>query len=366
MNPRCARLLLVPLALALAGWGPLPTDRAMPLRDYLGDPAFPDDVWKASTPEAEGMDGKRLEAAVAAALTRNHVLHAFLVLRHGKLVLERYGTVNGRQLTPADLHELHSTTKTFTGTLIGLAIADGKLASVRAPVMPFFQGADLRDRDPRKAKLTVEDLLTMRSGLEYHEGQDDRYFHLEACAAEAFLGRPLAADPGSRWNYSTGDSQVLAELVRRTTGKTPLAYAEEKLFAPLGIRDVRWLADGSGTQFGGYGLFLRPRDLARFGQLLAGRGRWKGAQLVPAAWLAEATRAHVETPWAGAYAYQGWIPSGVPIAFATRGYQGQNMYVFPDLDLVVVFNAAMPYQTADVDLDALVAEFVLPAVKPGT
>jgi CubicO group peptidase (beta-lactamase class C family) len=307
------------------------------------------------------MDGARLEAAVAAAQARGLALHAFLVVRHGKLVLERYGTRAGRQLTPADDHEVYSTTKTFTGMLVGLALADGKLASVRAPVMPFFEGAALADRSPEKDGLVLEDLLTMRSGLEYEEGRDHHVFGSAACAAEAFLGRPLVAAPGKRWSYSTADSQILAEIVRRATGKTPLALAQERIFAPLGIAGVRWQADGGGTQFGGFGLSLRPRDLARFGQLLLARGSWNGAQLVPAEWVEAATRPHAETPWAGgSYGYQCWIPRLG--GFATRGYQGQDMYVFPERDLIVVFNGELPYQSADPELDRLVSEFVLPAV----
>jgi CubicO group peptidase (beta-lactamase class C family) len=363
MNPSpCRALILLALIPTLAAAWPGQGGAVRPLKDFLGDPAYPDDLWRASAPAAEGLDGARLEAAAVAVVERKLALHAFLVVRHGKLVFERYGTRDGRQLTPADDHPLHSTTKTFTGTLVGLAIADGTIGSVRTPVLPFFAGDAIGNRSEAKETMVVEDLLTMRSGLDYREGADEGLFQAEACSALAFLGRPVVSPPGLRWNYSSGDSQILAEVLRRATGRTPLAFAQARLFEPLGITQVRWQADEGGTQHGGRGLSLRPRDLARFGQLLLQRGSWNGVQLVPAAWLDAAMKPHADTPWEGGrYAYQGWVPRLG--GFATRGYEGQDMYVFPDLDLVVVFNAALPYQRADATLDGLVQEFVLPAVR---
>lgn len=350
------------LCLATLGWGP-PTAPPAPgtvLRDFLGDPSIPDDFWKASTPAAEGMDGAKLEAAVKAIQARGWAIHSFLVVRHGKLVLERYGADGDRPLGPGDLHVLHSTTKTVTGALVGIALAEGRLPAPSAPVLDFFRADEIQGHPPAKIRMRVEDLLTMRSGLEYLEGVDDYLFGLPAPAAE-LLSQDQRVEPGTAWNYSSGDSHVLAEILRRATGETPRAYAEKRLFAKLGITQVRWDADPSGTHFGGFGLHLRPRDLARFGLLLLSQGRWRGEQVVPAAWIAESTRPRVPTPWpGGTYGYHCWIPKIG--GFATRGYMGQDMYVFPDRDLVVVFTAALPAQHADAMLDDLVREFVLPAL----
>jgi CubicO group peptidase (beta-lactamase class C family) len=355
------RTLLVLLGLALARTAAAADPAPLALKSYLGDPAFPDGVWTASTPEAEGMDAAKLEAAVSAARERGHALHAFLVIRHGKLVLERYGLVDGRQLTPADPHPLYSTTKTFTSMLIGLAIAEGKIASVEARVSPFFKEPELRQASEEKEGLNLEDLLTMQSGIAYAEGQDEALFQ-EPSVAVAFWKRKLVWDVGTYWNYSSGDSQLLAEVLRRALGRTPLEYAQQRIFAPLGIADVSWDADRSGTQLGGRGLALRPRDLARFGWMLRSGGRWKGAQVVPADWIAAATRPSVRLHMPmGSYGYQCWVPRFG--GFATRGYQGQDMYVFPEQDLLVVFNAALPGNQADIALDALVQEFILPAVR---
>lgn len=360
MRPR-ASLAIAALSLAAAGWGPPAPAPATVLRDHLGDPASPDDFWRASTPAAEGMDGAKLEAAVQAIQARGLAIHSFLVARRGRLVLERYGADAGRPLGPGDAHALYSTTKTFTGALVGIALAEGRLASVSAPVLDFFDADEVRGHPPAKIRMRVEDLLTMRSGLDYLEGVDDPLFGLPAAAA-ALLSQDQAAEPGTAWNYSSGDAHVLAEILRRATGEPPRAYAEKRLFAKLGIPSVRWDADPGGTSYGGFGLWLRPRDLARFGQLLLAEGRWKGEQVIPAAWIAASTHPRVPTPWAaGAYGYQCWIPSFG--GFATRGSMGQDMYVFPDRALVVVFTGALPYQRADEVLDGLVREFVLAAVK---
>ena len=191
---------------------------------------------------------------------------------------------------------------------------------------------------------------------------DDSLFFNPYNSAEAVLGKPMAASPGDSWNYSSGNSQILAEILRRATGKTPLVFGLEKLFTPLGISDFRWMADKSGTQYGGWGLFIKPRDLARFGYLYMNKGVWKGTALVPASWIEISTTNHAVTPWpAGKYGYHCWVPNIG--GFATRGYMGQDMYIFPDKDLIVVFTSALPYQFADINLDGIVRDYVLKSIR---
>jgi CubicO group peptidase (beta-lactamase class C family) len=337
------------------------------MKDFLGDPAFADDAWPASTPEAEGMDPAPLLAGLADIESRGLAVHSLLVIRHGRRVLEQLGVDQGEQLTPADSHELHSTTKTLTGMLVGIALGEGLIPSIRARAVEFFEAGELERLNPAKDRLALEDLLTMSSGLEYQEGlaENERAF-ADECAARVFLSRGMVADPGARWNYSTGDSQILAEILRRVTGKTPLEFARERLFAPLGIGDIQWNADGGGTQFGGRGLSLRPRDLARFGWMLLYRGRWQGEELAPATWVEAATRQHVVATSGYTvgenYGYHCWIPRFG--GFATRGYMGQNMYLLPDRELLVVFTGALvPTERADATLDDFVSRFVLAAVR---
>jgi CubicO group peptidase (beta-lactamase class C family) len=363
------------LALASASWPSAARPEAR-LRDTLGDPAWPDDFWKPSTPEAEGLDRARLEAAVKA-LERLGEIHSFLVIRHGKLVLERYGAEYGNELVPEsvvkpagevfalgpyDARQLFSITKSFTATLVGIAIAEKKIPSVKARVLPYFAKDAIGNPGPDKERITIEDLLTMRSGL---DRADDRFSPMlllrdPAGGAVPVLSSPMTAAPGARFAYSTAGSQVLAEIVRRATGEGLRAYAEKRLFGPLGIRDLHWSTDSKGTEMGGFGLSLRPRDVARFGYLFLSKGRWKGEQLVPEAWVAEATRVHVPGAKSNAsYGYQCWIPSFG--GFSAQGYLGQYMYVLPDKDLIVVFTANLP--EFDEQLDSLMKEHILPAVR---
>lgn len=358
--------LLALLAPLLAGWGPPTssgTEGAGELQDGLGGAGAPDGFWKPSTPAAEGLDPVKLAEGVEAIRQRKLAVHALLVVRHGKLVVERYGKERGRQLGPDDVHELHSVTKTLTAALVGLAIADGKVPSVKSPALSWFPGDGVAGRTEAKARMTIEDLLTMRSGLRYDEGASEALFHEATCAAEPLLSEPLLFDPGVRWSYSSGNFQILAEIVRRATGKLPLAYAQERILGPLGIRDVRWGADEGGTQLGGWGLFLRPRDLARFGMLYLNGGRWQGKPILPEAWVAASMKEQTDTPWAGGYGYGGWIPRVGTAGFAMRGYLGQEVYVFPEKDLLVVLTADLPPRDADRVADELVREFVLAAVK---
>ena len=337
------------------------------MKDYLGDTAFFEDLWAESSTEAEGMDSAPLLDALADIESRDIGVHSLLVVRNGRCVLERYGVEEGRQLTPADLRILHSTTKTMTSMLVGIAVGEGRIPSLQSRAADYFEAGEVADRSPAKDRITLEDLLTMRSGLDYSEGvTDNSKAFASECAARVILSRRMVAEPGTQWNYSTADSQILAEIVRRATGKTPLEYATERILAPLGIREVRWSADRGGTNVGGSRLYLRPRDLARFGWMLLSGGRAGDEQLVPETWIETATRQHVLATTGyvvdEGYGYHCWMPSFG--GFATRGYMGQNMYVLPDLKLVVVFTGLLkPSETADTTLDRLMSSFILPAVR---
>lgn len=337
------------------------------VRNFLNDDAFPDDTWPASTPEAEGMDSHVLGAGLDHVESTGLALHSLLVIRNGRRVLETHGRDGERQVTPLDAAQLMSTTKTVTSMLIGIALSEGLLPSVEARVMDYFAEDEIGNPSPAKAAMTIADVLTMRSGLTFgeREEQDDALFAAESLAT-SYLSRPLAGTPGVDWNYSTPDSQLLAEILRRVTGVTPLEYANDRIFGPLGVSVPRWDSDPSGTHHGGTGLFLTPRDLARFGWMLLDGGRWEGQQVVPEQWIETATRRQTVatsgfTP-GEAYGYHCWIPRFG--GFATHGYLGRHMYVLPQQRLLTVITGELlPPEEADARLDALVERYVVPAVR---
>ena len=345
------------------------------LVSYLGDPSYPDDFWKTATPEESAVDKAGLAQALERIASAQLEIHSFLLIRNGRIVLEQYGWKTGRnaddpdktshQVVPNERHLMHSTTKSITSTLVGTALRDGLIAGLDDLVVPHFpEYQPLPEPSADKNSITLEDLLTMRSGLQYTEGADDQAVFFDTPdPARVMLSRPVVDTPvGEVWNYSSGGSDIIAALLRKVTGKTPLDYANKQLFGPLGLVDVSWKAAGNGTNHGGWGLALTPREMARFGELYRNHGLWNGRQIVPADWTNIATSSHCQTPWNGDYGYHFWIPD-LPGFFGTRGAYGQNIYVSRERGLVVVFTADLPIESADQLLDSLMRDLVIPAVK---
>jgi CubicO group peptidase (beta-lactamase class C family) len=345
------------------------------LVSYLGDPAYPDDFWTTATLQESNMDAAVLERAVERIAGLQQEIHSFLVARYGRIVFERYGWKSGsnlddpdktpHQVVPTERHLIHSTTKSITSTLVGIAIRDRLIAGVDDLIVPHFpEYQPLPEPSPDKDAITLEDLLTMRSGLQWAEGVDDQAVFFDSSdPAKTMLSRPVVDAPvGAVWNYNTGACDIISALLRKVTGTTPLDYANLKLFGPLGLKDVVWQAASNGTNYGGWGLQLTAREMTRFGELYRNRGLWNGEQIVPAEWTDVATTSKCQTPWSGQYGYLFWIPN-VPGVFGTRGAFGQNIYVSRALGLVVAFTADLPMNSADSELDIIVRDMVIPAAK---
>ena len=296
-------------------------------------------TWPEVSPAEVGLDANLLEAAYR--YLGEHVPHidSLLIIRHGALAFERYmGT-----MAPERLHNLKSATKSVTSLLVGIALATGDLGDLDEPlgyILPeMFTGVTERT----KREITIRHLLTMRSGLAWDE------YGASAIAMTAspdwiryVLERPLAHPPGTQFNYSTGDTHLLAAALQKLTGMALSEYAALYLFAPLGISRYVWPADPQGVTIGGAELSLTPRDLARIGYLALRGGVWNGDALVPADWIAESQRVHV--PLASdegcaslGYGYLWWVrpQAGYASALAV-GYGGQFAILVPALDLLVV------------------------------
>ncbi len=263
------------------------------LHDYLDASGYPDDFWTPGMAAEVNMDAALLEKAVDWVATSQSEIHSFLIARNGLLVMERYGWNSGltvgdpnqtaRQELPSARHVMHSTTKSFLSALLGIAIDEGKIPDgVASKAVDWFP--DYADLNPttEKSSITLADLLTMRSGLQYTEGGNDD-ITTAPDPARAMLSQPVVDLPvGSIWNYSSGGSGIIAEILRVATGMTPLEYGQAKLFGPIGIVNPPWAAGASGTNHGGFGLQLTAREMARFGELFRNRGLWGGQQVVPA------------------------------------------------------------------------------------
>lgn len=318
--------------------------------------------WKVSTPEAQGMDADVLAQAFRHIEKSPELRTAYslLVVRNGFLVAEGYFGHGSR----TKLNDVRSVTKSVTSLLAGIALEKGFFRGLDEPLARFLP-EHVDSEDPRRA-ITLENLLTMRSGLRWdehaHGDLDPTAMSRAVDSVRYVLQHPVSDEPGQVFRYSTGDSQLLAAALRRATGETPARFAEKHLFAPLGITDFRWEAHRDGLSYGGMRLFLTARDMAKIGQMCLDRGVWEGRQVVPSRWIETSTRAHVR--WrGGAYGYLWWVR---PEGYAAQGWGGQYVYVLPGPRLVVVL-------TADPNVDrhlhfepveALIERFVLGAIHP--
>ena len=247
-----------------------------------------------------------------------------------------------------DVHTLQSVTKSIAATVIGTAIARRQISGVDIPFLAFFKDRNLSRVDPRLHKATLRDLLTMRSGIEWHESdrpldETNTTYQLEKSKdwIQFTLDQPMDAAPGTKWSYNSGGSQLLSGIIKSATGRFIDDYATETLFRPLGIRDFHWKKTPTGHPDTEGGLYLSADDLAKIGLLFLRNGEWEGKRILPSAWVRESTTRHVTgLPGGWDYGYQWWITTraGTEI-WAGRGFGGQLLLVIPSRDIVAVVNS---------------------------
>jgi len=310
------------------------------------------DGWESAHLAEVGIDVQLVSDLVDRILQgRYGDIHDILIVKEGKLVLEEYFRLDGRMYGPAveqeyrdRVHILASATKGVTSLLIGLAIDEGLIESVEAPVYGFFP--EYRTiTDEQKKRILLKHLLTMTAGLEWDQSRDgDRMWSGEDIV-ELVLGKPVVAEPGEEFLYSNGISTVLGAIVERASHMDVAEFSDKYLFTPLGIEDYHWRKYPDGTTDTDGNLGLRPRDLARIGQMVLDNGRYNGAQIVSEEWVRKSTERHVELPGRRWYGYQ-WGQSDFEVdgktiaAIAGWGWGGQGVFIFPELALVFVANGA--------------------------
>ena len=324
-----------------------------------GDPAYwPTAGWRTASPAAEGMDGKRLAAMVAEIRAAKLPIDSVTVVRHGNVVLDRsFGPFArgrlGEPFATGRLHELQSATKSVSSMLLGMALQQRAATGVdvRTPILRLAAKVGYRPKhvDPRKRAMTLQDLLTMQSGLAWKEsgyayepgsGNDVMAMLRTGDWSAYVIERPMATRPGTTFVYNSGAAHLVSGAVSVLTGRPAVAFARQRLFTPLGIRDVSWMSDPGGVSGGGFGLRLQPRDLAKLAFLYLHHGRWNGRQVVPAAWTTESTTDHVADPLYE-YGYLWWLDRADGYAYMS-GLYGQLAAVVPGKDLVAVITSHVP------------------------
>ncbi len=341
-------------------------------------------AWRTTTPAEAGVSAAVLDS-ISAEITRGDYgyVDRMLVVRGSRIVYDRnyahdydriYGDsarvrnpLNATDITGpfnyfnpwwhptyrrGDLHTLQSVTKTIVSVVIGTAVTRGEFPSLDTPALRFFDTTSVANIDDRKRRVTIRHLLTMTSGIDWNENLPYIDPRNNAVVMEAShdwvaytVNRPMAREPGAQFNYSSGDSELLAHIFRQATGVDIEEYAARHLFAPLGITRWFWKRTPIGLVDTEGGLYLEARDLARIWQLFLNRGEWNGARVVSEAWVTQSVTPAVRTaarPGAPQYGLKWWLRTNpvdtTRLVWAGSGFGGQLPAAVPELDLIVVFN----------------------------
>jgi CubicO group peptidase (beta-lactamase class C family) len=346
---------------------------------------WPTAAWREDAPESAGVDPTGLAALDDEIEAHYRSINGIVVVARGCLVYERYGAGFG----PDDAHDVASVTKSVTSALVGIAIAQGHIEGVRQKVLDFFPEVAPQPQEALKRAMTIEHLLTMTAGLYWRTGARayepllERMWRSPDWVA-SILSLPVLERAYGTFQYNSACSHLLSALLTRATGQSARAFANEHLFAPLGMAEAGpapcppapqhsaagpagqrgsascgpdWPEDPQGISTGGWGLALRPRDMARFGYLYLNRGQWDGAQIVPEDWVEASLAPH--TP---GYGYQWWLRDldGLS-AYSAIGRGGHHIFCVPDRDLVVAIASKPAGRWRD--RWSLLEEYIIPSVS---
>lgn len=328
------------------------------------EPTFwPTEGWRTSTPEAQGIDSAALVDLIDYVQEMGYDVDSVVVVRHGYEVAEIYFD----PFKEGQTHILYSCSKSVVSALIGIAIQEGYIQGVDQPMLDFFPDYTPANMDERKEAMTLEDMLTMSTGFDcrdsyLYNNQGLTEMHESEDWVQHVLDLPMAEEPGTHFEYCNGSTFLLSAIITHVTGKSALDFAREVLFPPLGITDASWDASPDGINYGYSHLFLQPEDMAKFGYLYLHGGEWDGEQIVPAEWVETSTREHIHAgTLQDGYGYQWWIDNAG--YYMALGYNGQFIFVLPDLDMVVV----MVSDRYEGDFEApeyLLTEYIIPATTP--
>jgi len=266
-------------------------------------------------------------------------LHSLLISQGNNVLFEAY--YNGRDRSQAA--NMKSASKSVISALVGIALEQGMIESLDQPISDFFPEY-ITEENRSKAQITIEDLLTMESGLA--STSDDRTYGRWAISRDwvkFVLDQPMVATPGQRMIYSTGSTHLLSAILTRATGMDTRTFAQRYLLNPLKARITYWSQDPQGIYFGGNNMEMTPRDMLAFGQMYLDKGQYRGRQVIPSDWVDASLEPHASSPRGQGrlYGYGWWLRElggvRVPVAW---GFGGQLILVIEELDLVVVATSA--------------------------
>ena len=357
---------------AQSNWVPFKT--AAVLRYDYHPPDTTDDGWETGHIKGVGVDLAPLKSMVESIINKKiQNIHGLLLIKDGRLVFEEYFDGYGRY----DLHLVASVTKSVNSLLFGQAVDQGLITDLDQPAWNFFPEYDNPKDIDAKKKITLRHLLTMTAGLDWDylslpiESPEypTRQMITSGDPVGFILNRKVVAPPGRIYNYNDGLALMLGEIIKRVSHMPVGKFAEARLFGPLGIKDYQWARTEDGITETQGGLFLRPRDMGKIGQLVLQDGQWNKEQIVSSQWLRESTREHTHGDRVG-YGYQWRTASifqggrSIEVVWAS-GYGGQRIFIVRDLNIVAVITSEVFYNAnGGLQAEHLFESSILPAVLP--
>ena len=339
---------------------------------------WPTTAWEVTSASSQGMNYDSL-AAFSAELESGDLgyIDGMLVIRNGMIIFEKEYTNDYDSLFKTTntepgkynyydpnwhpyynntrLHTMQSVSKSFTAAAVGIAVKNGQIPGLNAKIMDYFDGYESSAPDPRRNAMTIRDVLTMTTGIQWDESSMLYTDSTSNCVQmekssdwiQYVIDQPMAFGPGEKYEYNSGATMLLSYLINKTTGLDLTDYVKTNLFDVLGITDYYWKHTPKGLTDAEGGLYLTPRDLAKFGYLYLHNGKWENKQVLPGNWVEITHEKRVDTtsPWFK-YGFQWWLmPYGDNhTALLASGLGGQRMIVLPELDIVAVFTGWNIYE----------------------
>ena len=306
---------------------------------------WPTDDWRVSNPEEEGMDLKKLEAAKKRMREEFFNIRSLLIVKNGFLIYEEYFN----EYKADNTQDIKSATKSVLSILTGIAIENGYIKGVNQNLVEIFPEYAQLINNSLKKEINVEYLLTMSSGLQDTSKEvqvEKRQEDYSDLVKALILELPVANKPGSIFLYDEGHIHILSGIITKTSKMETLDFANKYLFFSLGIANAKWTTDPNGLCYGGSGLQITPRDMAKIGYLYLNGGKWGEKQIVSKQWIKESLKPRFKTQdqqvitGPTEYGYLWWLKDikGYPSFFAS-GRGGQFIIIIPDLDMVIVTTA---------------------------
>jgi CubicO group peptidase (beta-lactamase class C family) len=329
-----------------------------------------EDDWKYTTFSAEGLDPTRFEMFKTCIQNeRFRQVDGIVVVIGGKILIEEY--FNGYDRN--ELHEIRSATKSIGSALMGIAIDQGYITDVQDKLYAYFQEREpFQNQDVRKDQIELRHILNMTTGLDSNDmdasSEGNETNMLEANdIVEFMLNLPVIYEPGEHWAYSTGSGHLVGAVIENATDTTVQQFAKTYLFEPLSIANYKWKTTGDIAHTGG-GFSMLPIDMAKFGQLFLNKGSWHGRRIISEAWVNESSKIHVQVTDDFGYGMLWWkrnftVDGRQFQAFVAQGNGENHIFIFPDLDLVVVLTgSAFGEIYGPVQVNVMMNKYLLPAV----